>query len=354
MKTALAVRIRVLIVDSSSLMRTQFTRLLGEDGGIEVVGVAADAYVAREKLIGLKPDVMILDLDLAGIDGLLFLEKVSKHFPTPTIAVVPEETLTPEFSKKVLHAGAAAVLPKPSMQGDSPRAEAQLRTSVKSASHAYQQAKAKEEMAQKKAKRAPSRTLFSASSVNQTVLAIASSTGGTEALKQLFSGMPNSIPATVVVQHMPPDFTASFAEHLEQLSGFEVKEAVDGDRLCANRILLAPGDYHMEIVKRGAGLFIRLHQDPLLHGVRPAADYLLKSVAKYVGSNAVGAVLTGMGRDGADGLLAMRNAGAFTVAQDESSCVVYGMPKAAVECGAVQQVISLNRMATIIARRFKK
>lgn len=353
MSKAVAHKIRVLIVDSSSIFRKQLSQHLAEDAGLDIVGTAADAYIAREKLISLKPDVMALDLGVSGIDGLLFLEKVTRYFPTPTVALADRNQLSPDLEKKALQAGAAALLPKPTSVQDEAHATNQLRLALKIAANAFAEAKAKEAAAEAKKRRPPAKVLFSSSSVNQMILAIASSTGGTEALKVLFAGMPNSIPATVVVQHMPPDFTASFAEHLSQLSGFEVKEAEDGDRLCANRILLAPGDYHMETVKRGAGLFIRLHQEPLLHGVRPAADYLLKSVAKYAGSNAIGAVLTGMGRDGADGLLAMRQAGAFTVAQDEASSVVYGMPKASVEIGAVQQVASLPRLATIIARRFK-
>jgi two-component system chemotaxis response regulator CheB len=152
---------------------------------------------------------------------------------------------------------------------------------------------------------------------------------------------------------MPPAFTRSFAEHLGQLSGFDVKEAEDGDLLAPGRVLLAPGDYHMEVARKGLQLGIRLHQKPLLHGVRPSADYLMRSVAELSRANAIGVVLTGMGRDGADGLLAMRQAGAFTLAQDEQSCVVYGMPKAAFEAGAVSQVVALDRMAVAIARRIK-
>jgi two-component system chemotaxis response regulator CheB len=183
------------------------------------------------------------------------------------------------------------------------------------------------------------------------VLAIASSTGGTEALKVLLAGMPPDLPGTVIVQHMPPVFTKSYAETLNRMLPFEVKEAAEGDRVLPGRVLLAPGNFHMELVRNGAYYYVTLHQQPQIHGVRPAADLLMHSVAKHAGKNAIGVVLTGMGKDGAAGLLSMKTAGAYNIAQDEASCVVFGMPKMAIEAGAIHKVAPLDEIATQIMRR---
>ena len=192
-----------------------------------------------------------------------------------------------------------------------------------------------------------------AKTTNQ-IIAVASSTGGTEALKVFFKGLPADIPGIVVVQHMPPGFTKTFAEHLNTLFPFEVKEAQEGDVVHPGRVLIAPGNFHMEIRRQGAKYYVTLHQDVPLHNVRPAADYLLKSVAQYVGSNSIGIVLTGMGKDGAEGFLEMKNAGSVNFAQDEKSCVVYGMPGAAVNVGAIDKIVPLDQMAGVVLSQLKK
>ena len=186
------------------------------------------------------------------------------------------------------------------------------------------------------------------------ILAIAASTGGTEALKVVLNQLPPDLPGTVIVQHMPPVFTTAFANNLNRICAFDVREAQDGDRLTPGLALIAPGNFHMELSRSGAYYYVKLHQEPALHGVRPAADYLMKSVARIAGKNAIGLVLTGMGRDGADGLLEMRKAGARTFAQDEASSVVYGMPKVAAEVGAVEYVLGLDDIATALMGEFRR
>jgi two-component system chemotaxis response regulator CheB len=348
-------RIKVLVVDSSSVARTLITKMLAE-ADMDVVGAAPDPYVAREKLVALRPDVMTLDLELPRMSGLEFLDKVMRYFSTPTVVLSSTAQPGSDIERKALALGAKQILAKPSEHDEARLIEIQrpLVSAVKAAAFDHMKAEAQADV-----ERRHSKTPVKSSGnvgfhrANQRLLAIASSTGGTEALKVLFAGLPRNLPATVIVQHMPPAFTRSFAEHLAQLSGFDVKEAEDGDLLAPGRVLLAPGDYHMEVARKGLQLAIVLHQKPLLHGVRPSADYLMRSVAQHSRANAIGVVLTGMGRDGADGLLEMRKAGAFTLAQDEASCVVYGMPKAAVEAGGVSQVIALERMAVAIQRRIK-
>jgi two-component system chemotaxis response regulator CheB len=194
----------------------------------------------------------------------------------------------------------------------------------------------------------PSKSL---SKTTHHVIAIAASTGGTEALKDLLSKFPADTPGIVIVQHMPPVFTKSFANSLQKLCSFEIREAVEGDKIIPGRALIAPGNYHMTVEREGGYYHVKLDQGPVLHGVRPAADHLFKSVALHAGANVTGVILTGMGRDGADGMLAMKNAGAHTIGQDEATCVVYGMPKAAAELGAIKQILPLHEIPGAI---FKK
>lgn len=341
-------KIRVLIVDDSSVIRMLMTRILSSDPEIEVVGTASDPYVAREKLVELKPDVMTLDIEMPRMDGVTFLGKVMEHFPVPTIVISSLSARGSEMALKAMEAGAVDVMEKPSIDVSSSlmQAGAEIILRVKAVARANL--------------RAPVRRLVSAPSVTSLartthqILAIASSTGGTEALKEVLPLFPSDIPGTVIVQHMPPVFTKAFAEGLQRMCAFEIKEAKDGDRVIPGRALLAPGNFHMELDRSGAYYYVRLHQQPLLHGVRPAADFLFRSIAAKVGANAIGAILTGMGKDGAEGLLAMKNAGSFNLAQDEKTCVVYGMPKAAIDCGAIHKVVPLENMAHAIIEQLKK
>lgn len=331
-------KIRVLIVEDSAVMRKLLTALLEADGEIEVIATAPDAEIAREKLVGLRPDVMTLDLQLPGMDGVSFLEKVMQHFPTRTLVISQHAG---EGSEAALKAGALAVMAKPSIesQDDWRRASEAFTQKIKSLCKTRIAQNPQIEREQAPVKSAPSAI---------QLIAMAASTGGTEALKEVLRALPEDLPGIVIVQHMPPYFTQTFAQNLNRVCRLRVKEASDGDRVEAGLALLAPGDFHMELVKRGSLLSVRLHQAPPLHGVRPAADFLLKSVAKIMGSQALGLILTGMGRDGAEGLLAMHKAGAHTIAQDELSSVVYGMPKAALALGAVDEVLPLHRIGASI------
>lgn len=344
-------KVRVLIVDDSAVIRKFLEKVLTVSGEIEIVGTAADPYIAREKLVQLKPDVMTLDVEMPRMDGITFLDKVMAHFPTRTIVF---SSLTKEGSEtylRAMEAGAIEVLEKPSIDVSASLDQISQLLTQRVLAVAKARIQPRVKLAQNSVvKKAPSAAL---TKTTHQIIAIASSTGGTEALKVLLAGMPADIPGTVIVQHMPAGFTKSFSESLNKLYPFEVKEAEEGDQIVPGRVLIAPGNYHLEVVRSGGYYRTRLHQEVPLHNVRPAADYLLKSVAKYAGSNAVGIVLTGMGRDGADGLLEMKNAGSFNVAQNEQTCVVYGMPAAAVKIGAIHKELPLEKIAGEILNQIR-
>jgi two-component system chemotaxis response regulator CheB len=336
-------KIRVLIVDDSAVIRKLLEKIFSSAPDIEVVGTAADPYIARDKLVALKPDVMTLDVEMPRMDGISFLEKVMQHFPTRTIIFSSLAKTGSETYLRALEAGAIEILEKPSIDVSQSLEilGKQILETVRGV------AKARINPVKKVVTPgAPvQKVQTSLARTTHQLIAVASSTGGTEALKVFLSGMPADIPGTLVVQHMPPGFTKSFADNLNKMFPFEVKEAQEGDQVVPGRVLIAPGNYHMEIVRSGAFYHVKLHQGPALHSVRPAADYMMKSVAKYVGKNALGVVLTGMGKDGAEGLLEMKNAGAYTVAQNEETCVVYGMPGAAVALGAADKILPLDKIS---------
>lgn len=338
-------KIKVLIVDDSAVIRKFLEKILSSDPDIQVVGTAMDPYQAREKIVELKPDVMTLDVEMPKMDGITFLSKVMKHFPIRTIVFSSLTAQGTETYLQAMAAGAIEVLEKPAIDVNQKldQIASKITQTVKMVARSRLQplVEINSNLALKKSVKPEAQSL--ARTTNQ-MIAVASSTGGTEALKVFLRNMPADIPGTVIVQHMPPGFTKSFADHLNTMFPFEVKEAVEGDGVFPGRVLIAPGNYHMEVRRSGAKYTVTLHQDVALHSVRPAADYLLKSVAKYVGANAVGVVLTGMGKDGAEGLLEMKKAGSFNFAQDEKSCVVYGMPQAAVNIGAIDKVLSLDKI----------
>lgn len=335
-------KIRVLIVDDSAVIRKLLEKIFSSSPEIEVVGTAADPYIARDKLVQLKPDVMTLDVEMPRMDGISFLEKVMQHMPTRTIIFSSLAKTGSETYLKALSAGAIEILEKPSIDVSQSleNLSREIIEKVKIVSRAR--------LLPKTPTTAQASSPVASTSLARTthqLIAVASSTGGTEALKVFLRNMPANIPGTLIVQHMPAGFTKSFADNLNAMFPFEVKEAQDGDQVVPGRVLIAPGNYHMEITRSGAFYYVKLHQGPTLHSVRPAADYLMKSVAKYVGKNAVGVVLTGMGKDGAEGLLEMKNAGAYTVVQNEETCVVYGMPGSAVALGAADKILPLDKIS---------
>jgi two-component system chemotaxis response regulator CheB len=332
--------IRVLIVDDSATMRSLIGAVLRRDPEIEVIGEAGDPLEAREAIKALNPDVITLDVEMPNMNGIDFLEKIMRLRPMPVVMV---STLTVQGAEATLEAlalGAVDCIAKPSTGGMEGFHE--LPEKVKIA------ARAQVRPLSRTAPPAPTPTLTHIP--DGRVIAIGSSTGGVEALINVLGRFPANCPATVITQHMPATFTRSFAERLNRLCPPTVEEAYDGAPLEAGRVYIAPGgDRHLEVV--GAKRFhCRVQPGEPVNGHRPSVDVLFRSVARAVGRGAVGAILTGMGRDGAQGLLEMRTAGARTLGQDQSSCVVYGMPKAAFELGAVERQASLDRMADELLR----
>lgn len=342
-------KIRVLIVDDSAVIRKLLEKIVSSAPDMEVVATAMDPYIARDKLVQLKPDVMTLDVEMPRMDGISFLEKVMQHFPTRTIIFSSLAKTGSETYLRALEAGAIEIMEKPSI--DVSHSMENLTRDIQE--KIREVAKAKVNPIKKVTSATPKNTTALARTTHQ-LIAVASSTGGTEALKVFLAGMPANIPGTLVVQHMPPGFTKSFAESLNKMFPFEVKEAQEGDQVVPGRVLLAPGNFHMEITRSGAFYYVKLHQEAPMHSVRPAADYMMKSVAKFVGKNAVGVVLTGMGKDGAEGLLEMKKVGSHTIIQNEDTCVVYGMPGAAKALGAAELELPLDKISGKILEYINK
>jgi two-component system, chemotaxis family, protein-glutamate methylesterase/glutaminase len=331
--------VRVLCVDDSAMVRNVLTRELSRDKGIEVVGAAPDPYVARDMIVQLKPDVITLDIEMPRMDGVTFLRKLMKHFPLPVIVV---SSLTPkggELALEALDAGAVDVMCKPGAAYTLGDLTVELTDKIKAAARVP----VRKRDAVKPAAADTVRRLSLARTTNK-VIAIGASTGGTEALQRVLTVMPSNAPGIVVVQHMPEHFTRSFAGRLNELSAIEVKEAENGDRVIPGRALIAPGNYHMLLRRSGAVYHVEVKQGPLVSRHRPSVDVLFKSVARYAGRNAVGVIMTGMGADGADGMKLMHDQGAKTIAQDERTSVVYGMPKEAVARGGVDVSLPLDRI----------
>lgn len=349
-------KIKILIVDDSSVVRNLLTHLFSNDPECEVVGVAPDPYVAREKLVALEPDVMTLDIEMPRMDGLTFLEKVMKHKPIPTVIVSSLSQRGSSMALRAFEIGAVDVIAKPAIDVTKSMHEIgdQIVRTVKEAARVnITKISSRLGEVKKNGEVGPKINRTSLAKTTHQILAIGASTGGTVALKTILPMLPSDIPGTVVVQHMPPVFTKTFADHLQELCSFEVKEAEDGDRVNPGRCLIAPGNFHMELSRSGAYYYVKLHQAPPIHGVRPAVDYLFNSVAEVAGANAIGVILTGMGADGAKGLLNMKKSGAFTIAQDEASCVVFGMPKQAIDLGAVNLTLGLEEIPHELEAQFK-
>ncbi|MDA8164116.1 MAG: chemotaxis response regulator protein-glutamate methylesterase [Desulfobacteraceae bacterium] len=340
-------KIRVLVVDDSAVVRKVFSDELSRESDIEVIGTAPDPYVARDLIVNLRPDVVTLDIEMPRMDGLTFLRKLMKYFPLPVIIV---SSLTREGGALALEAmdiGAVDVVSKPGEAYSVGDMSVQLAEKIRAAARvdmAHRAALAAQRRAASPVV-APQRAL--AQSTNK-IIAIGASTGGTEAIKAVLTQLPPNVPGILIVQHMPANFTTSFAKRLDSLCQVRVKEAEDGDSVVPGTALLAPGNFHMVMRRSGARYYVNIKTGPLVCHQRPAADVLFNSVAAYGGSNAVGVILTGMGKDGAQGLLKMKEAGARTIAQDEKSCVVFGMPKEAIKLGAVDEVVSLDRISQAI------
>lgn len=331
--------IRVLVVDDSAVVRKIFTGELSRDPSITIVGTAPDPYIARDKIVKLKPDVITLDVEMPRMDGISFLRKLMKHYPVPTIVV---SSLTPkggDLALEALDAGAVDVMCKPGAAYSVSDMSVELIEKIKAASCV----KLAKPASSAKAGTTSRKPLALTKTTNK-VIAIGSSTGGTQALQELLPTLPRNTPGIMVVQHMPENFTRAFADRLNEGCAIEVSEAKDGDSVVPGRVLIAPGNYHMMLCRSGANYFVRVRKGPLVNRHRPSVEVLFKSVAKYAGANSVGVILTGMGDDGASGIKEMKLNGAFTIAQDEASCVVFGMPKEAIRLGGIDKVESLDRI----------
>ena len=338
-------KIKVLIIDDSAMVRKVLTKELSKDPEIEVVGAAPDPYIGRDKIVFLEPDVVILDIEMPRMDGLTFLEKLMRYHPMPVIIVSSLAKEGCEVALRGMELGAVEVMAKPGAAYTVQDLSEQLIEKVKAAA-----AIRKFERLLPKKESSVTTTAIKKPFFKTTdkIVAIGASTGGTEAIKTVLTGLPAEIPPILVVQHMPEHFTRAFAERLNKLCKFEVKEAEDGELASPDKVLIAPGNRHMVLKRSGARYYVEIKNGPLVYHQRPSVEVLFTSVAQAAGPNAVGVIMTGMGKDGANGLLEMRNAGAFTIAQDEESSVVYGMPKEAVAIGAAVKIAPLDKIASMI------
>ncbi|MEZ4388586.1 MAG: chemotaxis response regulator protein-glutamate methylesterase [Candidatus Krumholzibacteriia bacterium] len=342
--------IRVLIVDDSPVVRGLFREGLASDPEIEVVGEAPDPYVARDLIVQLKPDVITLDIEMPRMDGLTFLGKLMKHFPLPVVVC---SSLTREGSQKAMDAlslQAVEVMSKNQAAGRAMVTDLIRKVKAAAASRVdHRRPMPRAEAAATASLAGPT------GKVCRGIIAIGSSTGGPEALSRVLSPLPVQVPGIVIVQHMPPLFTASLAERLDRLSHIEVREARQGDAITPGLALVAPGDRHL-LVAGGPGRYrVELRDGPKVGLHKPAVDVMFRSLVKTAGRDAIAVILTGMGADGARGMVELRQAGAWTIAQDEKSCVVYGMPREAARQGGAEEVVSLDdiprHLVTALTRR---
>ncbi|MBY0579125.1 MAG: chemotaxis response regulator protein-glutamate methylesterase [Burkholderiales bacterium] len=334
-------RIRVMIVDDSAVVRQVLSAMLQEDPEIEVIGVAQDPLFAMEKMARQWPDVIVLDVEMPRMDGITFLKKIMTEKPTPVVICSSLTETGAETTMQALSAGAVHIVTKPriGLKQYLHDASNDLTAAVKAAARANPKRLAASPRLTADAILEPGSAM---ARTTEMVVAIGTSTGGTQALEAVLTALPEICPGIVIVQHMPEKFTEAFAKRLDGLCRMEIKEAANGDRVVQGRALIAPGGRHMLLKRNGAQYHVEVVDGPLVSRHRPSVDVLFRSVSKFAGKNALGIIMTGMGDDGAKGLKEMHDAGARTIAQDEETCVVYGMPKEAVKLGAVDRVLPLD------------
>ncbi len=334
--------VKVLIVDDSAVIRQSFSKILSKVPDIEVVGVAANPYIARNKIVELKPDVLTLDIEMPKMDGITFLKKLMKHYPMPVVVVSSLAKKGSDVALLALKAGAVEVIAKPGEAYSSYDMGVELAEKIRAASkvNIRQFNKINEEQDSSKLK--PYAPLLK--TTNKVVM-LGASTGGTRAIEFILTSLPANAPGIAIVQHMPALFTRSFSERLNEICRVEVKEAENKDALIPGRVLIAPGNYHMLLKRSGANYYVEVKDGPLVGRHRPAVDVLFSSASKVAGKNAIGVILTGMGDDGAKGMKQMKDSGAINIAQDNITSVVYGMPKEAVKIGAVDHILPINKIA---------
>ncbi len=360
-------KIRVLVVDDSAVVRQTLTHILDSDKNIEVIGTAADPYFAAKKIAKEKPDVITLDIEMPRMDGLTFLRKIMTQHPIPCVIISSLTTKGAETTLKAFELGAVEIISKPFMHANEFTEEAKIRIidAVKAASFAKIKRRQlnlsktphlKIEVEPKYSadvvisNHTPNRSMIK---TTEKIIAIGASTGGTEAIREILKKLPPDCPGIVIVQHMPEQFTRSFAKGLNEQCQVIVKEAQNNDSISRGQVLIAPGNYHTLVKRSGARYYVEVKTGPLVNRHRPSVDVLFRSTATYAGKNAMGILLTGMGNDGAQGLLEMKQNGAHTIAQDESSCVVFGMPKEAIKLGAARQVLPLPDISELIIKGIK-
>ncbi|OFX88756.1 MAG: chemotaxis response regulator protein-glutamate methylesterase [Bacteroidetes bacterium GWF2_33_16] len=343
-------KIRVLVVDDSAVVRQNLSDIINSDPDLEVMGTASDPFIAANKIKVEVPDVITLDIEMPRMDGLTFLQKIMSQHPIPVVIISSLTDKGTETGIKALEYGAVEIITKPQLHNKEALNESKI--IICDAIHAAAGAKIKRKVIKHTVMQVEPK--YSADAIlppvqnksmihtTEMVVAIGASTGGTEALNKLIQELPADAPGIVVVQHMPEKFTTSFAKRLNELSKVTVKEAEDGDSVFPGRVLIAPGNFHMLLKRSGAKYYVEVKGGPMVNRHRPSVDVLFRSTARYAGANAVGVILTGMGDDGARGLLEMKQNGAFTIAQDEKSCVVFGMPKEAIKLNAVDKILHLD------------
>ncbi len=339
-------KIRVLIVDDSAIVRKLLGEALAGESDIEVVGTAPDPYVARDKVLTLSPDVLTLDIEMPRMDGLTFLKKLMLFRPTPVIVISSLAQASCQAGVEALRSGAVEVMAKPG----GPYSVGELKISLASKIRAAAASHVARRTAPKSQPEPPASAPVAGKFSPQALVAIGASTGGTEAIEEVLTHLPADMPGLVITQHIPAGFSRAFAERLNKLCPMRVAEAADGDVVQPGTALIAPGNFHMILRKSGGGYRVAVKDGPMVCYQRPSVDVLFSSVAEAAGPDAVGVILTGMGSDGAQGMKKMKAAGALTIAQDEASCVVFGMPKEAIRLGGADRVVPLPLVAQAIQK----
>lgn len=344
-------KIRVLIVDDSAVVRQTLQELLSGDPDIIVIGTAADPFLAAEKIENEIPDVMTLDIEMPKMDGLTFLQRIMSQCPIPVVICSSLAVEGSESALRALDYGAVEIITKPRMGTKNFLEESRI--AICDAVKAAYLSNVKKKLSlptliQPKLSADAVLTKPNSSAMIETtekVVVVGASTGGTEALKTFLESLPLDSPAIVIVQHMPENFTSAFAKRLDGICRITVKEAADGDTLIRGRALIAPGNHHLLLKRSGARYYVEIKEGPLVSRHRPSVDVLFRSAARYAGKNAVAVIMTGMGDDGAKGMFELKEAGAYTIAQDEKSCVVFGMPHEAIKLGGVDKILPLDNIA---------
>jgi two-component system chemotaxis response regulator CheB len=355
-------KIRVLIVDDSAVVRRTLEEILSSDPEIEVMATAADPFIAADRMSKEVPDVITLDVEMPRMDGLTFLQKIMSQHPIPVVICSSLAESGSETALRALEYGAVEIITKPRMGTKQFLEESKVMVCDAVKAAAASQVKRQSFHPREVAPKLSADVVLAKSGAGaeamirttEKVVVVGASTGGTEALKDFLTAFPPDTPGIVIVQHMPENFTKAFALRLDSLCRISIKEAENNDTVIRGRALIAAGNHHLLLKRSGARYFVEIKDGPLVSRHRPSVDVLFRSAARYAGKNAVGVIMTGMGDDGAKGMLEMKESGAHTIAQDEESCVVFGMPKKAIELNAVDQVLALNEIPAAVLKEYNK